>query len=85
MFARPYPECTVPGKTKTCVDNPEYIMNSEQREGELGIPIVDPPHSRPFPCQKSSEEESDHEYYNDIDRLERERQPLTIRRNETTV
>lgn len=38
---------------------------------------------RPYVAQKSSEEESDHEYYNDIDRLQRELQPL--RRNETTV
>lgn len=41
------------------------------------------------PCvmqQKSSEEESDHEYYNDFDRLQRELQPLKpLRRNETTV
>lgn len=38
---------------------------------------------RPFCAQKSSEEESDHEYYNDIDRFQRELQPL--RGNETTV
>jgi len=36
--------------------------------------------------QRSSEEESDHEYYNDFDRLERELQPLKpFRKNETTV
>lgn len=35
---------------------------------------------------RSSEEESDHEYYNDLDRLQRELQPLKpLRRNETTV
>lgn len=34
-----------------------------------------------------SEEESDHEYYNDLDRLKREKQPLqqSVRKNETTV
>lgn len=32
---------------------------------------------------RSLEDESDHEYYNDFDRLQRELQPL--RRNETTV
>jgi L1 cell adhesion molecule len=42
---------------------------------------------RPYVTQqKSSEEESDHEYYNDFDRLQRELQPLKpLRRNETTV
>ena len=90
------------GQTKTSVDNPEYhIMNSEvpvhQNVETLGIPIVVDP-AQP-PCngnvigqrqyvtqQKSSEEESDHEYYNDFDRLQRELQPLKpLRRNETTV
>lgn len=33
--------------------------------------------------QKSLEDESDHEYYNDFDRLQRELQPL--RKSETTV
>lgn len=32
-----------------------------------------------------SEEESDHEYYNELDRLKREKQPLQLRKNETTV
>lgn len=60
----------------TMVDNPEYHLVMSQ---ELGIPH--PVHT--IPHQKSSEEESDHEYYNDFDRLQRELQPL--RRNETTV
>ena len=34
---------------------------------------------------KSSDGESDHEYYNDVDRLKREMQPLHQPRNETTV
>jgi L1 cell adhesion molecule len=61
----------------TMVDNPEYHLFSGQ---VLGIPGV--PNGPTIPHQKSSEEESDHEYYNDFDR-HRELQPL--RRNETTV
>lgn len=62
-----------------CVDNPEYHLVSN--EPKLGIPQV-PLH----PLQhRSSEEESDHEYYNDFDRLRRELQPLRTSRNETTV
>lgn len=58
------------------VDNPEYHLVIGQT---LGIP-----HPASLgPHQRSSEEESDHEYYNDYDRLKRELQPL--RRNETTV
>ena len=34
---------------------------------------------------RSSDGESDHEYYNDVDRLKREMQPLHQPRNETTV
>lgn len=34
---------------------------------------------------RSSDGESDHEYYNDLDRLKRELQPLHQPRNETTV
>lgn len=64
-----------------CVDNPEYhLMASEQK---LGIPQVRQLQHR------SSEEESDHEYYNDFDRLQRELQPLrkskSSKNNETTV
>jgi len=33
---------------------------------------------------RSSDGESDHEYYNDVDRLKREMQPLHQPRNETT-
>ncbi|XP_065206948.1 epidermal growth factor receptor isoform X2 [Planococcus citri] len=59
-----------------CVDNPEYhLMSPEQK---LGIPTVRQLQHR------SSEEESDHEYYNDFDRLQRELQPLH-RNTETTV
>ena len=34
---------------------------------------------------RSSDGESDHEYYNDLERLQREMQPLHQPRNETTV
>ncbi|XP_021924577.1 epidermal growth factor receptor isoform X4 [Zootermopsis nevadensis] len=90
------------GISKTSVDNPEYhIMNTDipvhQNVDTIGIPTgTDATHAAcngniagQRPCvmqQKSSEEESDHEYYNDFDRLQRELQPLKpLRRNETTV
>lgn len=91
---RKYPEfLTIPGKTS--LDNPEYIMS--QDDGPLtpqtiGIPTPDLDKiltNGAFGSQirhRSSEEESDHEYYNDFDRLERELQPLKpLRKNETTV
>lgn len=45
--------------------------------------IVNEVHRPVVGAQKSIEEESDHEYYNDFDRLQRELQPL--RKSETTV
>jgi epidermal growth factor receptor len=56
----------------------------------VGLPIVAATANGGVPrymtTQRSSEEESDHEYYNDFDRLQRELQPLKpLRRNETTV
>lgn len=79
-----------------------HIMNTNvsvhhQNLDTLGIPtVIDAAQApcngaiagqRPYVTQqKSSEEESDHEYYNDFDRLQRELQPLKpLRRNETTV
>ncbi|XP_067003526.1 epidermal growth factor receptor isoform X2 [Anabrus simplex] len=99
---RNYPEfLPLANKNKTSVDNPEYhIMNNQDQMTlpihTLGIPTSEmglPPCNgdivgqRPHVTQqKSSEEESDHEYYNDFDRLQRELQPLKpLRRNETTV
>jgi len=92
----------VGGMPKMSVDNPEYhIMNNDvpahQNLDARGIPAA--ADAAQTPCsgniagqgqyvtqQKSSEEESDHEYYNDFDRLQRELQPLKpLRRNETTV
>nr|CAD7198577.1 unnamed protein product [Timema douglasi] len=98
---RNYPDfLPLAGKTKTSVDNPEYIMSHQDhvvaQDPALGIPTTDVEQpvcngnaegQRPYVTQqKSSEEESDHEYYNDFDRLQRELQPLKpLRRNETTV
>ncbi|XP_075230071.1 epidermal growth factor receptor isoform X2 [Lycorma delicatula] len=74
------------------VDNPEYhlvmglgIPHPGTTNPTVGVPGVTVPGSSTstVPPHKSSEEESDHEYYNDFDRLKRELQPL--RRNETTV
>lgn len=70
------------------IDNPEYLMGNEAPpEQTIGLPDVSdfvvPPSpgtadgaKGPYLPQKSSEEESDHECYNDFDRLRRELQPL---------
>lgn len=70
------------------IDNPEYLMNNESAPDQtVGLPVVDQFEVPPSPGttevptgaylpQKSSEEESDHECYNDFDRLRRELQPL---------
>ncbi|XP_049829582.1 epidermal growth factor receptor isoform X3 [Schistocerca gregaria] len=91
-FATTYPNFIA----KTSVDNPEYHIVNDAATGApntLGIPDTGTTGPRPNPQrpfvlqQKSSEEESDHEYYNDFDRLQQcELQPLKpARRNETTV
>lgn len=91
---RKYPDfLTIQGKTS--LDNPEYIMSQDEgplTPQTLGIPTPDLEKVLPNGAfgsqirQRSSEEESDHEYYNDFDRLERELQPLKpFRKNETTV
>lgn len=66
------------------IDNPEYLMSNEPIPQTVGLPDVsefivppspgtsEPPNVPP----KSSEEESDHECYNEFDRLRREMQPL---------
>ncbi|KAK5642470.1 hypothetical protein RI129_008637 [Pyrocoelia pectoralis] len=82
---------------KTNIDNPEYLMGPEAACQTLGIPTVSElvhsnsvanenvnSNSSNFVPQKSLEEESDHEYYNDFDRLQRELQPLQ-QKGETTV
>lgn len=74
---------------QTSVDNPEYhlvaapVLGIPHAHTLINTPTVQANSGVPQPQQKSSEEESDHEYYNDFDRLQRELQPL--RRNETTV
>lgn len=91
--SRQYPEFS----TVTNIDNPEYLMNNDPPTQSVGIPVVAPaekesPQSepstpnpaKPYHPQRSSEEESDHEYYNDFDRLQRELQPLH-RNGETQV
>ena len=88
---------TIPGKTS--LDNPEYIMSQDDgplTPQPLGIPTTPNALDQVLANgafgsvgqvrQRNSEEESDHEYYNDFDRLERELQPLKpLRKNETTV
>lgn len=91
---RKYPDfLTIQGKTS--LDNPEYIMSQDEgplTPQTLGIPTPDLEKvltNGAFGSQirqRSSEEESDHEYYNDFDRYDRELQPLKpLRKNETTV
>lgn len=91
-----YPDF-LPHIGQTNIDNPEYIMSQEPAPSQtIGIPtvgeivevniseIATPNAQNPtYLPQRSSEEESDHEYYNDFDRLQRELQPL--RKSETTV
>uniref|UniRef100_T1II99 receptor protein-tyrosine kinase n=1 Tax=Strigamia maritima TaxID=126957 RepID=T1II99_STRMM len=58
------------------MDNPEYhIMNNG---------LTDPTMNG-RPRRTPSEDDSDHEYYNDYERLQKELQPLNHKRNETTV
>lgn len=78
------------------VDNPEYLMGNDAPSQTIGIPTVSElvqASSSSRPCsssnpthqpQRSSEEESEPEYYNDFDRLQRELQPLQ-KKEETTV
>lgn len=86
---RTYPDF-LPHIGQTNIDNPEYIMSQEPLPTQtIGIPTgemvqvapVSPAPSgvqnpQTYQPQRSSEEESDHEYYNDFDRLQRELQPL---------
>ncbi|XP_066256527.1 epidermal growth factor receptor isoform X2 [Euwallacea similis] len=69
------------------IDNPEYLMSNDAPAQTVGLPDVSdftvPPSpgtgevpKNGFLPPKSSEEESDHECYNDFDRLRRELQPL---------
>ncbi|XP_044271495.1 epidermal growth factor receptor isoform X2 [Tribolium madens] len=63
---------------KSNIDNPEYLMNNDGAPSQtVGLPpVAENPNFPGLQPQRSSEEESDHEYYNDFDRLQRELQPL---------
>lgn len=76
------------------IDNPEYHLTggdssvvppvtSESGSSDAASASAEPQSPVTTPNGRSLEDESDHEYYNDFDRLQRELQPL--RRNETTV
>lgn len=76
------------------IDNPEYHLTGGESNSVTAAVItngttigsgtsVEPQSPAPTTNGRSLEDESDHEYYNDFDRLQRELQPL--RRNETTV
>lgn len=66
------------------LDNPEYHMMN-------GTPVHALNGALPSQLQQSrrkinsSDDDTDHEYYNDYDKLKRELQPLNHRRSETTV
>lgn len=82
---------------KNNIDNPEYLMNHDAPPTQtIGLPTVSAfvnsasmasqgVHPRTCMPQKSVEEESDHEYYNDFDRLQRELQPLQQSKNGALV
>ncbi|XP_060869378.1 epidermal growth factor receptor isoform X1 [Metopolophium dirhodum] len=76
------------------VDNPEYHLTGGEPSAAAPSTVsgdgsgsveasCEPQSPAPTSNGRSLEDESDHEYYNDFDRLQRELQPL--RRNETTV
>ncbi|KAL1517887.1 hypothetical protein ABEB36_001592 [Hypothenemus hampei] len=77
------------------IDNPEYLMNNDSPPDQtVGLPnVADFAPSAPSAAvvevtkvsPKSSEEESDHECYNDFDRLRRELQPLQKSNNDGAI
>lgn len=72
------PDCLPVNNNMLGLDNPEYhIVSNSQRQ----VPV-----NGVFRRKNvSSEEDSDHEYYNEFDSRQRELQPLNHKRNETTV
>ncbi|XP_044760747.1 epidermal growth factor receptor isoform X2 [Coccinella septempunctata] len=89
---------TYPEFYNTNIDNPEYLMNNEAPTQTVGLPTVpefvqatassansDSSMVPPLQTPRSSEEESDHEYYNDFDRMQRELQPLKCSNDATVV
>ncbi|XP_060519408.1 epidermal growth factor receptor isoform X2 [Cylas formicarius] len=75
---------------KSNIDNPEYLLNNDVPCQTVGLPSC-PEYENSVPessgrrVQRSSEEESDHECYNDFDRLRRELQPLQKGADEALV
>lgn len=92
------PYVTYPEFYKTNIDNPEYLMSNEPPTQTIGLPSVpefvqattssnnsETSMVPATPTPRSSEEESDHEYYNDFDRMQRELQPLKCNNDPTVV
>ena len=90
--APPYTSLSSTGSTNftsspSAPHHPNQQQQQQQQQGTAGLngalsgnqPALHRSHPR------SSDGESDHEYYNDVDRLKRELQPLHQPRNETTV
>lgn len=79
----PPPVATIAPKN-VGLDNPEYHMMNGAATTQLNgaLPNNHPPVRRKT---NSSDDDTDHEYYNDYDKLKRELQPLYQRRSETTV
>jgi len=82
----PSPTSSLPAPpyTPTSLPAPPYTSLSSQGSGHTPQPGLNGaiPNGQ---IPRSSDGESDHEYYNDVDRLQREMQPLHVPRNETTV
>jgi len=64
---------------------PTVVVNGPPQPGLNGAIAANANGNNPSHPPRSSDGESDHEYYNDVDRLKREMQPLHQPRNETTV
>ena len=84
--APPYTSLSSTGSTNFTSSPAAPHHPQQQQQGTAGLNGAlsgQPPSHRSHP--RSSDGESDHEYYNDVDRLKRELQPLHQPRNETTV
>ena len=88
--APPYTSLSSTGSTNftsSPASQPHHPQQQQQQQGTAGLNGAlsgnQPASHRSHP--RSSDGESDHEYYNDVDRLKRELQPLHQPRNETTV
>merc|ERR1719430_2674576 len=88
--APPYTSLSSTGSTNFTSSPAAPHHPQQQQQGQQGTAGLNgalsgnqPASHRSHP--RSSDGESDHEYYNDVDRLKRELQPLHQPRNETTV